>query len=64
MFYSQSFSNVVRASALVLTAGRREKKQQRVTLHCDMEWGAPGQKMQGQKNNAALWPEGGINIAG
>jgi hypothetical protein len=38
MFYSQKAFGVVGARRLVLTAGRREKKQQRVTLHCDMKY--------------------------
>jgi len=37
MFYSRNFL-VFRASVLVLTAGSREKKQQRVTLHCGMKY--------------------------
>jgi hypothetical protein len=60
MFHSPDFARF-RPSARVtrvLTAGRREKKQQRVTLHCDMKQRARREK------NAALRMEGGINVAG
>jgi hypothetical protein len=45
----------------VLTAGGQEKKQQRVTLHCDMKRRAG---TAGREKNAALRMEGGINVAG
>jgi len=46
----------------VLTAASPEKKQQRVTLHCDMKQRAKV-KTGAQKNAALRW-EGGINVAG
>jgi hypothetical protein len=60
MFHSPDFARFRLGARVtrVLTAGSREKKQQRVTLHCDMK-----RRAQFEKNAALRW-EGGINVAG
>jgi len=56
MFHSPK--NFAPCAASVLTAGAREKKQQRVTLHCGKKFGMAGQKIMRPP------VESGINFAG